>query len=362
MGHEIKVNLKDNSYKIVVGDKIISQAGQYARLLQLGEDAVIVTNRYIHKTHGRSLVSGLKKTSFTVKVFEVADSEKSKSAAVAFDLLSKIASYDVNKKIFVVAFGGGVIGDLAGFVAAVYKRGVPYIQVPTTFLAQIDSAIGGKTAIDLAVGKNLVGAFYQPKLVLSDMGVLATLSLRQIRNGLAEAIKYGVIADKNLFAYIFRNYKKLLALDPKALWDVVLRSSQIKARVVSLDEKETKKLRMILNFGHTVGHAIETAGGYKLYHHGEAIALGMRVAADIAHQMGLFSQNNCLLLETLLSNIGLPERIKGVSLARILQVMVHDKKFKAGKNRFVLPVQIGKVKIVEGVAADVIQAAIRRRL
>jgi len=362
MRNEIKVNLKDNSYKIVVGDKILSQTGQSARSLQLGEDAVIVTNRYIHKTHGKSLISGLKKTGFTVKVFEVADSEKSKSVAVAFDLLNKIASYDINKKIFIIAFGGGVVGDLAGFVAAVYKRGVPYIQVPTTFLAQVDSAIGGKTAIDLSVGKNLVGAFYQPKLVLSDVSVLSTLSLRQIRNGLAEVVKYGVIADKNLFAYIFRNYKKLLSLDSKALGNVVLSSSQIKARVVSFDEKEAKGLRMILNFGHTVGHAIETAAGYKLYHHGEAIALGMRIAADIAHQMGLFSQNNCLLLETLLSNIGLPERIKNVSLARILAAMAHDKKFQAGKNRFVLPVQIGKVKIVEGVAVDVIQAAIRCRL
>jgi len=357
---KIRVGLKDRSYDIIIGDHLLSRAGQYARLLPLGTDAVIVTNHFVHKTYGTALITSLKKTGCTVKIFEVPDSEQSKSAKVAFELLNKIASYDVNKKIFIIAFGGGVVGDVAGFVAAIYKRGVPYIQIPTTFLAQIDSAIGGKTAIDLPTGKNLVGAFYQPKMVLSDAAVLSTLNQRQIRNGLAEAVKYGVIADKSLFAYIFRNYKKLLALDPKTLLDVVIKSSQIKVRVVENDERETNGLRMILNFGHTVGHAIETAGGYERYHHGEAIALGMRIAADIACQLDLFSRNNSLRLETLLSNIGLSERIQGVRLNYILQAMAHDKKFKAGKNRFVLPVQIGKVKIWEGIPESIIQRAIKK--
>ena len=281
-------------------------------------------------------------------------------AVVVFvQLLERIAAQDVHKKIFIIAFGGGVIGDLAGYIAATYKRGVPYIQVPTTLLAQIDSAIGGKVGIDLKTGKNMAGAFYQPKVVLSDVDFLKTLSQRQVRNGLAEAVKYGIIRDKILFTYIAKHYPKLLRLNPEALTKVVLKCSAIKADVVRQDERETKGIRTILNFGHTVGHAIEAASGYDHYHHGEAVALGMRVAADISTRLGLLNFKEAIRIHQVLDNIGLPQKIRKVSIKSILARMQHDKKFRAGKNRFVLATAIGRVKVLEGVPLRIVTQAIK---
>jgi len=344
----ISVSLKENAYDIVIGHNILSKLGAKLKSLKIGKDAVIITNPVIYKHHGKTLVSGLKKSGFSVKVLAVPAGEQSKSAKRAFRLIEEIARYDRLKRVFIVAFGGGVVGDLAGYVAAAYKRGIPYIQVPTTFLAQIDSAIGGKVAIDLPCGKNLVGAFYQPKIVWSDVAVLATLTKRQIRNGLAEAVKYGVIADRKLFEYIVKHYQRLLNLDPKALAHVVEWSSRIKKNVVVVDEKETIGIRSILNFGHTIGHAIEAAGKYNQYHHGEAVALGMRVAADISCRKKLLKVRDADALNRILSCIGLPEHIQGIKMANILNAMKHDKKFLAGKNRFILAEGIGKVKVFEG--------------
>ncbi|HOW36017.1 MAG TPA: 3-dehydroquinate synthase [Candidatus Omnitrophota bacterium] len=358
----VNVSLKHNSYKICIGCRVLPQLGKLLRALSIGQDAVIITNGYINKLYGKAVVSILKKSGFSAKVFLVPDSEESKSADVVFDLIKKIAAYDVKKNIFIIAFGGGVVGDAAGFVASMYKRGIPYIQVPTTLLAQIDSAIGGKVAIDLSVGKNLVGAFYQPRLVLSDTALLATLDKRQIRNGLAEAVKYGVIRDRRLFNYISNNYKKLLSCDLKALAEVVRCCSKIKAGVVSADEKERKGIRTILNFGHTLGHAIETAGGYRRYHHGEAIALGMRIAADISCRLGVMKEGDSLRLGQLLSSIGLPSAIKGVRASDITEAVSHDKKFRDRKNRFVLPTKIGQVRIVEGVPIGIITQVIKTYL
>ncbi|MBF0512414.1 MAG: 3-dehydroquinate synthase, partial [Candidatus Omnitrophica bacterium] len=273
-------------------------------------------------------------------------------------LLRQISLYDVNKKIFIIALGGGVIGDLAGFAAAIYKRGVPYIQVPTTLLAQIDSSIGGKTAIDLETGKNLVGAFYQPRLVVSDTKVLKTLSERQIKNGLAEAIKYGIIGDAQLFKFIEDNYKSFFKGDVKVLNFIVERCAQIKAKIVAADEKETKNLRTVLNFGHTVGHALEAAGGYR-YHHGESVALGMRVAARISVDMAHLKPAEESRINDLITKVGLPEKMEGIRLMKILDLMRHDKKFTAGQNRFVLTPKIGQVKVVTDIPEDIIIKAIK---
>ena len=343
----IPVSLKHNSYRILIGQNILKSFGKSLKTFSLGGDAVIISNPAIVRLHGRALADGLKKSGFSVKVLTVPDGEKSKSAPVAFQLMERIARHDVLKKVFIVALGGGVIGDLAGFVAAVYKRGVSYIQVPTTFLAQIDSAIGGKTAVDLPVGKNLVGAFYQPRLVLSDINVLSTLNPRQIRNGLAEAVKYGIIEDKKLFEYIETHVKELAAGNPRVILHVVIRCSEIKTKIVAADEKETKGLRTVLNFGHTLGHAIEAAGGFSRYPHGEAVALGMRTAAYISQALGLLSSRDLGRIQALLTKIGLPRKIKRLRPVQILEMMKHDKKFKEGKNQFVLAERIGKVKVVE---------------
>lgn len=362
MALQLKVNLRDQGYKIMIGNNILQNIGAELKALNLSGDAIVITHPVLRKLYGKTLEKSLIAQGFGVTFFEVPEGEKSKSAKTYVGLLEKIAKHDVNKNILVVALGGGVVGDLSGFVAATYRRGVPYIQVPTTLLAQIDSAIGGKTAIDLAVGKNLVGAFYQPKLVYSDVGVLSTLDKRQIRNGLAEAVKYGVISDRRLFDYIARNVSLLLNSDPKILTEIVYQCSRIKARVVEQDEKETKGIRTILNFGHTVGHAVEAAGKFKIYHHGESVALGMRVAAELSVRLKYLTAKEAAVLGGVLSDIGLPEKIKGMKLPAILDHMMHDKKFKSGKPRFVLATGLGTVKVVEGIPLSDIKSAIQSYL
>jgi len=359
MTTRVPVKLKTNRYDIIIGHDILKDFPRHIRDLGLGHDAVIISHPLVECLYGVTLAASLRKAGYTAKAFNVPEGEASKSAACALRLIERIAAYDVDKKIFIVALGGGVIGDLAGLVAAIYKRGVPYVQVPTTLLAQVDSAIGGKTAIDLKYGKNLVGAFYQPRLVLSDTKVLATLGKRQIRNGLAEAVKYGVIADAKLFAYIEKNYRKFLKGDAAVLTHVVKRSSRIKAGVVACDEKETRGLRTILNFGHTLGHALEAAGRFDRYHHGEGVALGMRVAAEISCAVSGFTPRDAGRLNVLLTAIGLPEKIEKVKLSDILNHMRHDKKFVAGRNRFVLVQSIGRVRVVANVPRNIISRAIR---
>lgn len=358
----IHVDLKEHAYPIVIGHGNLKDIGPSLAAFGLGQKAVVITNPAIRGFHGAGLTAGLRKGGFSVEFMEVPAGERSKSAKVAMRLIEQIAKGDVKKEKFIVAFGGGVVGDLAGFVAAVYKRGIPYIQVPTTLLAQIDSAIGGKVAIDLPVGKNLVGAFYQPKIVYSDVKTLSTLDRRQIRNGLAEAIKYGVICEHPLFETIERNTAALLNLETSALTDMVADCSRIKAKVVMADEKETKGMRTILNFGHTVGHAIEAANQYRDYHHGEAVALGMRVACEISLRMKLLMKEEAERIGALLTAVGLPEKIRHVRSAAILDHMQHDKKFKAGKNRFVLAQRIGNVKVVEGVPSKIVQSSIQKFL
>lgn len=354
----IKVNLGKRSYRIIIGDKIFGQIGRVLKSLNIGNDAVIITNSFLRKKLGLRLANNLQKAGFSSKIETVPDSEKSKSTKEVFRLINNIGKYDVKKRLFIIALGGGVIGDLSGFVAAIYKRGVNYIQIPTTFLAQIDSAIGGKTAVDLSVAKNLVGAFYQPKLVFSDISTLKTLDKRQVRSGLAEAIKYGVIKDKKLFNFIEKNYKSLLSLNKKALEYVVYRCSFIKAKVVEADEKESRGIRTILNYGHTIGHAIETVGGYKKYSHGEAIAVGMIAASRIAKELKLLSVSSCRRIEKTISKVGLPIKVKKINKSKLISSLSHDKKFIHGKNRFVLPVRIGKVIVREGVPLSIINKAV----
>lgn len=357
----VKVKLKNRSYDILIGYNILPLLGDSLRRLPVGTDAYIITNASIKKKYGLSLVRVLREASFTHRFKMVADTEASKSMAMATSILKDIASHDKKKRFFIMALGGGVIGDLAGFVASVYKRGVAYIQVPTSFLAQIDSSIGGKTAVDLAEGKNLVGAFYQPRLVFSDVKFLNTLSPRQLITGLAEAIKYGIIKDKALFVYLEKNFKGCLALNPQVLTHIVNRCSRIKADIVSLDELEEKGRRTILNFGHTIGHAIEAACRFKFYNHGEAVALGMLIASDISRSLGFADDKTVARIENLIRAVGLPSRIKRVPLARIISAHYHDKKFTGKKNRFVLICGIGKTKIVENVPLEIIRKAIQKR-
>lgn len=358
----IKVNLKSRSYKIIVGSGILKNLSKHIAELRMGTDAYVITNAAIKNKYGSTLNKILKNSGYRSRFKLIPDTERAKSLAISSGVINDIASYDKGREIFILALGGGVIGDLSGFVAAIYKRGVPYIQVPTTLLAQVDSAIGGKTAVDLSEGKNLVGAFYQPRLVFSDVRLLNTLGLRQIRCGLAEVIKYGVIKDKELFAYIEKNYKGILNKKQAALEHIVRRSSRIKAAIVAQDEKEEKGIRTILNFGHTIGHAIEAAANFKRYNHGEAIAIGMLAASQISKNLKLIDNKVYLRIEKLIKAVGLPCRIKNIPLQRVIRAHYRDKKFIGRSNRFVLITGIGKTKIVENIPLEIIKGALKKRI
>jgi 3-dehydroquinate synthase len=356
----IRVHLKERSYDILIGRGLMDRAGAICRKLKLGKDAVIITNRTICAIYGRRLKASMRRAGMDAHFELVPDSEKAKSLAVLTRLMCRISAYDRKKRLFIVAFGGGVIGDLAGFVASVYKRGVPYIQMPTTLLAQVDSAIGGKVAVDLPVAKNLAGAFYQPRGVLADTEVLRSLSLRQIRNGLAETIKYGVIKDPKLFVFLEVNCKKILRGETAALEHAIARSAAIKAHIVEKDELDTKGLRAALNYGHTIGHAIEAAAGFTgRYNHGEAVAIGMVASSRMAFKMGILKKDGLGRIEALVKRCGLPVSAREVSLRRIYGAHLHDKKFIRGRNRFVLPEKIGKVRIAEGVPDKIVRQVIK---
>lgn len=358
----IRLPLGDRSYNILIGSRILSKAGAILKKLSIGTDAVIITNPRLARLYSGILNRSLAASGISARTELVPDSEKAKSISVAENVLGRIAEHDTMKKVFIVALGGGVTGDLAGFLASVYKRGIPYVQIPTTLLAQVDSAIGGKVALDLPVAKNMIGAFHQPSMVISDTGVLATLPRRQLANGLAEIIKYGVIRDAKLFAYLEKNYRKILSSDPSALEYVISRSSAIKAAVVARDEHDIAGIRAILNYGHTIGHAIEAAAGYSgRYNHGEAVAIGMVCAGRISFIMGMIGKDSFDRIYGLVRKCGLPTEPEGLTIASIMNSYRHDKKFVNKKNRLVLPTAIGRVRIVEDVPEKIILDALKDR-
>jgi 3-dehydroquinate synthase len=372
----IKVNLENRSYNILIGRNILQNLGKYICSAKLGKDGYIITNKLLKNYYGKKLKDALKNSGLSVRFKLVPDSETSKSFTVANGVLNDLARYDKKREIFILSFGGGVVGDLSGIVASIYKRGIPYLQVPTTLLAQVDSSIGGKTAVDLSEGKNLVGTFYQPRLVVSDVEMLKSLNQRQLKSGLAEVIKYGIIKDKQLFSYLENHFSGILNPKIPALMFIVRRCSSIKAKIVEKDEKEEKGLRTILNFGHTLGHAIEAAGGFSGYNHGEAVALGMLCASDISRRLGLLDGKTLIRIENLIRAAGLPTKIiplnrflsggippcgKKLTIAGILKAYYHDKKFKSAKNRFVLIERIGKTRIVENISLDIIKGVLKDR-
>jgi 3-dehydroquinate synthase len=356
----IRVNLKERSHNIIIGNRLLNSAGKIIRKLNIGNDAFIITNSLIKNRFGRQLSRALKQAGIDIKFRPVPDSEQSKSIEVAYSLVRDLSKFDKKRRVFIIALGGGVVGDIAGFVASIYKRGIPFIQVPTTLLAQIDSSIGGKTAIDLIVGKNLVGAFYQPKLILTDISTLDSLDTRQIRAGLAEAIKYGIIKDGFLFGYLEKYYTDILKLNKRKVEFLVYRCSKIKARIVELDEIEKKGIRTILNFGHTLGHAIEAASGYRGLNHGEAIALGMLAATYISKKIGFIDEAIYERIKNLIESTGLPVKIKKSSIPRIIKAHYRDKKFIGEKNRFVLIKGIGRPIIVRGIKLEIIKEALKK--
>ena len=356
----IQVRLKPHPYRIHVGKNALKYLPPLIKNTKIGSDAVVITTPRIWTLHGKKIKQALIKGCLNVLTLTIPDSERSKNARLAFRLIEKITKFDRKRKLFLVAFGGGVVGDLTGFIAAIYKRGTPYIQIPTTLLAQIDSAIGGKTAIDTPFGKNLVGAFYQPYFVLSDTSLLDTLPKEQLLNGLSEAIKYAIIKDPRLFTFLEKNYQKILMCDPAALNHLILQCASIKARVVGLDEFDKKGIRMILNFGHTIGHAIEAASHFRISH-GDAVSIGMVCATKISNRCGLLAKKDVLTIVNLIKKIRLPTAIQGLKEKTILKAIEYDKKFTK-MNRFVLIEKIGKTKIVENVPQDLIRSVVAEQM
>ncbi|MBL7069476.1 MAG: 3-dehydroquinate synthase [Candidatus Omnitrophica bacterium] len=362
---KVRVSLgKKRSYDIVIGYKIASNyLEKLIKKLGLGNEAAVITNPAIHSIHRNAIKGFLKRLKANAATIKIPDRETSKSNRQVIKIIESIVKVDKGRGLFIIAFGGGVVGDTGGFVASIYKRGVPYIQIPTTLLAQVDSAIGGKVAIDLTSAKNLVGAFYQPRLVISDISILRSLPSRQIRSGLAEIIKYGIIKDKRLFKFLERNIKDILKLKRDPLEYVIYRSSKIKAAYVKADERDTKGIRAQLNFGHTIGHAIEAASRYsKLYSHGEAIAIGMIAASEIAVKMGLLKRPSLERITNLIKKGGLPTTIsRGLDIKKIMKAQLYDKKIIHGVNRFILPVRIGKANIYEKIPKRLISEVIKNR-
>lgn len=356
----IRVDLGKRGYDILICREELGKLGSAIKRLRIGTDAVVVTNPSIKRLFGKFVHKSLLGAGFNVRFELVPDSEKAKSEKYCIRLLNNISKFDASRrKIFIVALGGGVIGDLSGFVASIYRRGTPYVQVPTTLLAQVDSAIGGKVAIDLKVGKNLAGAFYQPRLVFSDISLLKKLPRKELVSGMAEVIKYGIIKSPKLFRFLEENYEKVLKAEKGPLEYVVRTCSAIKAEVVEKDERDNKNIRVILNLGHTVGHAIEAASHYsKSYGHGQAVALGILSASFISGRLDLLDRKSYVRIKDLIKKAGLPTRLKRLAVKNILNAQEHDKKFIHGKNRFVLPLKIGKTVVEEGISKSLVKDSI----
>jgi len=341
----VQVPLGSRSYVIKVGGGLLSRLGAECARFKLGRRCAIITDTNVGRRFAKAALKSLAAAGFEPVLLIVPAGEKSKRVAVVEKCYDQLAAHRLERKSFIVALGGGVVGDLAGFVAATYLRGIPFVQVPTSLLAQVDSSVGGKTGVNLKAGKNLVGAFYQPLLVLCDLDALKTLPKREYVSGLAEVIKYAIIYDAALFRQIEKNISKLLRRDAATLRRVVARCCEIKAEVVGQDETEGG-LRAILNFGHTIGHAIENSSGYGKYLHGEAIAIGQVAAAKLSHKLSGLPAADVRRIEELFVQAGLPVKIKlsATQRKKLFAAMLLDKKVSGGEVRFVLAEKIGRVR------------------
>lgn len=346
----------DRSYDIVIAPGAARGVGE-AVASAGGRRAVVVHDAAVADTHAVSVIDALRAAGIEPIPLSVASGEASKSIAEAHRLWDALAAKAIDRQTHVVAVGGGVVGDLAGFVAATFARGLPFWQVPTTLVAQVDSAIGGKTGINLDGGKNLVGCFWQPRGVFADTDTLASLPRREFRSGLAEVVKYGMILDAGFFDWLEEHAEALVNREPASLVHAVERSAAIKAEVVEHDEREVTGLRAVLNYGHTFAHAFETAAGYGRLLHGEAVSIGMDCAARLAHRLGRIGPDVVARQHTVLAACGLPLEIPALDATadELLAIMARDKKSIGGRLRFVLPDRIGHVELVDGVEPGLVK-------
>ncbi|MBZ0169203.1 3-dehydroquinate synthase [Candidatus Methylomirabilis lanthanidiphila] len=356
-GVRVPVALGSRSYQIVVGSGVLKQVGALCGELLPSRRVMIVTNPVINRLYGTTVSTSLRKAGFQTATIEIPAGERAKSLRQAARLYRAFLHNRMDRRSIVVALGGGVIGDLAGYAAATFLRGVPFVQIPTTLLAQVDSSVGGKVAVDLPEGKNLIGAFYQPSLVVADVETLKSLPPRQMRAGLGEVVKYGMIADRELFGYVETYLDAILRAEEEPLTHLVTRSCAIKAQIVEQDERE-EGIRAVLNFGHTVGHALETMAGYHRLLHGEAIAIGMVVATMLSVNRGLCEREDLDRLRTLLTRIGLPTKATG-DMKSLVYTIGYDKKVRNRVIYCVLTKGIGHVALAALSDLAELRAAIR---
>ncbi|UHQ54268.1 3-dehydroquinate synthase [Microbulbifer sp. YPW16] len=355
--HELNVELGERSYPILIGSGLLSEKRYLAPYIR-GRQVCVVTNETVAPLYLEKLLDGLPECDL-LDTIELPDGEAFKTLETLNRIFDRLLERRHNRSTTLVALGGGVVGDMTGFAAACYQRGVDFIQVPTTLLAQVDSSVGGKTGVNHALGKNMIGAFYQPRLVLADMDTLASLPPRELAAGIAEVIKYGMICDAPFFDWLEQNMAQLLARDPAALAFAVERSCRAKAAVVAEDERESGR-RAILNFGHTFGHAIETVQGYGSWLHGEAVAAGMVMAAELSRLRGEVEPEVVDRLRRLLDQAQLPTRApEAMSVSQFLDAMAVDKKVIDGQLRLVLLRNLGEAHVVAGTSRELLVEALQ---
>ncbi|MCX5885632.1 MAG: 3-dehydroquinate synthase [Proteobacteria bacterium] len=345
--YKIKVHLRERSYSVCIGAGILKELGRLLRTFKFSRRAAVITYPPVESQFLNPVRDSLERERFSVVCLNLPAGEETKSLKTVEDIYHQLTSFRMDRASLLVALGGGVIGDITGFVASTYLRGVPYIQIPTTLLAQVDSSVGGKTGVNLEEGKNLVGTFYQPRLILIDTECLKTLNQRDFVSGIAEVIKYGIIKDRYLFSYLQENYKKVLSLHSPSLARVIRSSCHIKGRIVEKDEQE-KGIRSILNFGHTIGHALETVTGYRQYSHGEAVAMGMVATSLISLRLGICNKQTHEDIMDLIRKTGLPSALPDrYTPDDYVQLIKLDKKVRSEKIRFIAVERIGRVRIIE---------------
>ncbi len=344
----LDVNLGDRGYPVLIGSGLLNRLGELILPRLTPTKTVVISDHTVAGLYAERVVSSLEGAGCKPALLEVAPGESSKSLAVAGQLYDRLSTLGVDRQAAIVALGGGVVGDLSGFVAATWLRGLPFVQVPTTLEADIDASVGGKTAVNHASGKNLIGAFHQPRIVVIDVECLRTLDPRDLRAGLAESIKHAAIRDADFFAWQSDRADLILGGEQDVLAELIQRNCQIKGEVVAEDEREAG-LRAILNFGHTIGHAVEAESQFGL-RHGESVALGMIAANQIAARRGLLDPNEAGQIRTLIERLHLPAKLPNrLDVDALGRRMRHDKKFVAGRMRFVLVERVGQARIVEDV-------------
>lgn len=354
--HDVRVKLAERSYDIHIGTGILPNLGSILVAKEPLAHAVIVTDTNV-QNYATAVADSVADVGANVDLLTVEAGEQSKSIPSAAAMWEEMLAAGADRKSMVIAVGGGVVGDLAGFVAATFARGLSFVQVPTTLLAQVDSSVGGKTGINLSTAKNMVGSFWQPLTVLIDTDVLKTLPERDYTSGLAEVIKYGMIQDSEFFEYLESHIFELKGRDAETLQYVVSRCCQLKADVVEADERETSGRRAILNYGHTFAHALEAASGYGELLHGEAVSMGMMCAARLAELMGRIDPLVTARQHALLQAVGLPLSPPSLDLNQLMGLMMHDKKVEYGRLRFILPDRLGNVELVGDVDSDLVRTA-----